>query len=297
MADIQLRFNKDVLTLSTTLRSFFAEHDFNIASELDYVVLCEPELLEEEYRLESVIHTPVFVAPTNAITATRLAHERFEGRAVDLAGAAYAQAAAFKPQHIIAAVSPTELPLDESSQVSLKQNKTQYQTAVEALALQPYDGLYFTNFSNGYDAQCALMGARAVYDGPLFISFDVTAQGFLLSGSHALSDAVVLADEYGADVIGISSGERLEVLLELVALVRNATNKPLLVEVQTGLHERNLLSLPEDNPYYAPETLVDVALSLQQAGVQFMRAGGYAVPAYTAVLNATVDGLDVISDQ
>ena len=45
------------------------------------------------------------------------------------------------------------------------------------------------------------------------------------------------------------------------------------------------------------ETLVDVALSLQQAGVQFMRAGGYAVPAYTAVLNATVDGLDVISDQ
>ena len=97
MADIQLRFNKDVLTLSTTLRSFFAEHDFDIASELDYVVLCEPELLEEEYRLESVIHTPVFVAPTNAITATRLAHERFEGRAVDLAGAAYAQAAAFKP--------------------------------------------------------------------------------------------------------------------------------------------------------------------------------------------------------
>ena len=154
MADIQLRFHKDVLTLSTTMMSFFAEHDFDMSSELDYVVLCEPELIEEEYRLESVINTPVFVAPTNAITASRLAHERFEGRAVDLAGAAYAQAAAFKPQHIIAAVASTELPLDESSQVSLKQNRAQYQTATEAIYLQHYDEIYFTNVSNGYDAEC-----------------------------------------------------------------------------------------------------------------------------------------------
>lgn len=46
MADIQLRFNKDVLTLSTTLRSFFAEHDFDIASELDYVVLADQSFLK-----------------------------------------------------------------------------------------------------------------------------------------------------------------------------------------------------------------------------------------------------------
>lgn len=297
MADIQLRFHKDMLTLSTTMTKFFAEHDFDMSSELDYVILCEPELLEEEYRLESVIHTPVFVAPTNAITATRLAHERFEGRAVDLAGAAYAQAAAFKPQHIIAAIGPTGLPLDESSQASLKQNRAQYQNAVEALALQPYDGMYFTNFGDGFDAQCALVGARAVYDGPVFLSFDITADGMVTSGSHTLSEACVLADEYGADVIGISSGERPERLLEFVRCMRLVTQKPLLVEIQVGPYQHNLLSLPDDNPYYAPETLVDLALTLQLAGVQFVRAGGYAVPAYTAVLNATLDGLDVTSGQ
>ena len=60
MADLALRFNRDMLVLSTSMIQFFANHDFDINSERNYVVLCEPELIDEEYKLESVIGTPCF---------------------------------------------------------------------------------------------------------------------------------------------------------------------------------------------------------------------------------------------
>lgn len=296
MADLALRFNRDMLVLSTSMTQFFANHDFDINSERNYVVLCEPELIDEEYKLESVIGTPCFVAPTEAITAAHLAKDRFEGRGIDVAAAAFAEAAAFKPQHILAAIEPTGLPLDESSQASLKQSREQYQKAVNAIAMNPYDGIYFCNFTNGYDAQCALMGARAVYDGPVLISLQLNELGELASGSHSLIDAVALCDEYGADAIGIATPTNLEMMLECVSQMKAATQKPLLVEIEVAKEEKKALNPPLDNPYYRPETLVDVAFALRSAGVQFLRAGGLALPTYTAVLNATVDGMDVVND-
>lgn len=66
------------------------------------------------------------------------------------------------------------LPLDESSATSLKASRAQYQTAVKELTEYPFDALFFSGFTSAYDAQCALMGARAVYDGPVFLSYALT---------------------------------------------------------------------------------------------------------------------------
>ena len=73
------------------------------------VVLCEPELIEEAFKLEKSIDVPCFVTPTEGITEARLAYARFEGRAEEMARIAYETSAQFSPQHLIAAIGPTGL--------------------------------------------------------------------------------------------------------------------------------------------------------------------------------------------
>lgn len=297
VADLALRFDKDMLTLSTTMDAFFREHDFNPDAERDYAILCEPELIEEEFRLESVMGTPCFVAPTESITAARLAKERFDGRANDVAGAAFALAAAFRPQHIIGAVAPSGLPLDPSSAASLKQSRDQYKEAVTALQLHPYEAVFFCGFQNLTDAQCALMGARSVFDGPVFLSLQLTEEGLLPHDDARLQKAAAMLDEYGATVVGMRCGGSPETLTRAVAEMRQGTDRPLLVEIEVRPASKRLLNAPVDNPYWHPETLMPAALALREAGVQFLRAAGDAMPACTGVLLSAIEGTDVVCDK
>lgn len=294
MADIQMRFNKDMLVLSTSFDRLFSQQGFDLETDEAYVDLCEPELIEQAYQMEKMIATPCLCTATDCITNARLMRDKFDGRGAEIAHFAWESVDSFKPQHSLAIIGPTGLPLDESSASSLKASRKQYQDAVEQLIEYPFDALYFCGFKNGYDAQCALIAARAVYDGPLFLSYELTDTGELPSGSHSLDEAARLADEYGADVIGVVSGARLERIEAVVAALRSATDKPLLVELVVRELIERALNPDLDNPYYSPDTMVEAALKLHAGGVQFVRASGMASPAYTGALVATLSGLDVV---
>lgn len=294
--DIQMRFNRDMLVLSTPLDYQLHAQGFDAPTDRAYVVMCEPELVDEQYKLEKMLGTPCLVTPTEDITEARLAHARFEGSAEDMARIAYEGGAKFSPQHLIAAIGPSGLPLDPTSAVSLKQSKAQYHDAVKALSKHPFDAVYFCGFANGYDAQCALMGARAVYDGPVFISLVPNMDGSLSCGL-SLEEAVALCDEYGADVIGVSSFAPQVMLESYAKRMAASTDKPLLVEIGVRRRDKRQYEPTAENPYPSPDYLVDAALALQKAGVQFLRAVGGATPAYTGALAATVAGLDVAAGE
>lgn len=297
MADIQMRFGKDMLVLSTGFERAFAQQGFDLKTEEAYVDLCEPELVEQAYQMEQMIGTPVLCTPTECITNARLSHEKFEGQGAEVAQVAWDLVDARTPQHSLAVIGPTGLPLDESSATSLKASRKQYQDAVAELIAHPFDGIYFAGFTSGYDAQCALVAARAIYDGPVFLSFEITDEGVLPSGSHTLEEAVRLADEYGASAIGIVSGARLENLETYVGILREATDKPLLVEIVVRELIERALNPSADNPYYAPASMMEAAETLHARGVQFVRAVGMASPAYTGALVATLSGLDVVVEE
>lgn len=293
MPDIALRFNKDMLVLSTSLDYQLASQGFDKPTDREYVALCEPELIEEAYKLERVIETPCFVTATEGITQARLAHARFEDQDEEMARIAYETAASFTPQHIIAAIGPSGLPLDPSSAASLKQSRHQYQQAVKCLATYPFDALLFSGFTNSFDAQCALMGARAVYDGSLMITLSPSYEGFLADG-RTLAEGVALCDEYGADVIGISSAATPAILEQQVRVMADATSKPLMVDVVVGRVDKRQLEPTTENPYPSANEMAQLAWNLRAAGAQFLRATGAATPAYTGALLATVAGHDVV---
>lgn len=295
MADIQMRFGKDMLVLSTSFNHSFAQLGFDLATEEAYVDLCEPETVEQAYQMEKMIGTPCFCTATECITNARLAHEKFEGHGKDIAAFAWESVHAFSPEHALAVIGPSGLPLDESSATSLKASRAQYQTAVKELTEYPFDALFFSGFTSAYDAQCALMGARAVYDGPVFLSYALTDAGELPTHTHTLAEAVALADEYGADVIGIASGATYEHLAPVIETLCENTTKPLLAELVVRELIERAYDPDLDNPYYSPDRMIDTALKLRQQGVQFLRAGGVATFAYTGGLVATLAGLDVVA--
>lgn len=293
MPDIQMRFNKDMLVLSTPLDYQLSSQGFEGMADREYVVLNEPELIEEAFNLEKTLGVPVFVAPTEGITEAQLAHARLEGHSAEMARIAYEAGAQFAPQHYLAAIGPCGLPLDPTSGPSLKQSRNQYRDAVRALIEFPFDGIYLAGFSNLYDTQCALMGARSVYDGPLFICLVPQLDGSFPCG-RSLSEAVELCDEYGADVIGVSSAAPASVLYGYAETMAKATDKPKLVEVTVRKRDRRQFEPTEKNPYPTADALVDVALGLRSRGIEFVRATGNANPAYTGALLATLSGLDVV---
>lgn len=292
MPDIALRFNKDMLVLSTPIDYQLASQGFTEPGDREYVALCEPDLIEEVYKVEKLMETPCLVSATEGITRARLAYSRFEKQSSDMARIAYEVGSSFTPEHLIAAVGPTGLPLDPTMSSSVKQSEQQYRDAASTLMDYPFDALYFSGLSDLEDAKCALKGAREVYEGPLFISLAVSDEGGF-SSEEKLAQGVAVCDTLGADVIGVVSAAKPDVLLKQIRAMRTKTHKPLLCDVHINKKDPRQFAPTDENPYPTPDELFSVACALQKVGVQFLRASGAATPAYTGALNAAVHGMDV----
>ena len=140
------------------------------------------------------------------------------------------------------------------------------------------------------------MGVRQATDLPLFASVDVAEDGTLASGRGTLEQALAVMQEYGATVAGIAVGADADVAACLARRMAQATSLPLLVQLAVGERNPKQGRSTKENPYYCPDVMVEAAVRLRAAGVQFLRASGQATPAYTGALAAAVSGFDVVSD-
>ena len=288
MPDIALRFHKDMLVLSAPLAAVLARQGVDVARDLEYLNLIEPEAVRDALRLESIAGAQCLVAGTEGIAPARLAHHGMEDRLGDLARAALGIVGSLKPQHVLAEVGPCGLPLDGSSAASLNENRSQYARAARAFEGAALDAFLLGGFANPVDLKCAL-------DLPVFAAIDVDGDGLVADGRMAVEEAVALMGEFGASVAGITTGAPADRAAELVERACASTDLPVLVQLRVADHApRQGASTPE-NPYYCPDVMVDAAARLRAAGAQFLRAVGDATPAYTGALAAATDGFDVVA--
>ena len=292
MPDIALRFNKDMLTLSTPVQNALARQGVDVDADLEYQLLMEPEAIVDAIRLEAAAGAQCLVVPTEGITAARLSHKRMEGKARDLAHAACVCANEVKPQHVIAAIGPSGLPIDPSSKASLNENRAQYADAARAFQGETFDAFLLDDFTRKEDLMCALMGLAQVGDAPVLASVVVDSDGVTPRGD-TIEDMCALMQEYGASVVGFSTSAAPVVAAKLVRRAASACSLPILV--QLDVHEVNprQFEATDQNPYYRPDEMVTAAAHLHAAGVQFIRAIGAATPSYTGAIAATTGGLDV----
>lgn len=293
MPDIALRFHRDMLVLSAPSRAVLMRQGVDSERDMEFMNLVEPEMVRDAMRLEKLAGAQCLVANTAGLTPARLSHGGMDGRSREIAKAALGIVNEFVPQHVLVELGPCGLPLDASSGNSLNENRDQYARAARACGGLAFDAVFLDGFTNPTDLKCALMGVRQVLDVPVFASVDVAGTGMLPNG-HSLEEALAVMVEFGASVVGFATGAEVAEATKLARRATGAVDAPLLAQLRIAVHDLRQGGATPENPYYCPDTMVDAAMSLRAAGVQFLRATGSATPAYTGALAVTTDGLDVV---
>lgn len=290
MPDIALRFHKDMLVLSAPIDTVLARQGVDVELDREFLSLIEPDVIRDAYYLEQVAGAQCLVTNTAGITRARLAHINMEDRDFELATASLTIMASLKPQHILAEIGPTGLPLDAASENSLKQSRMQYAQAAQAFGPEGFDAFFLNGMSRPHDMECALRGVRDKSDAPIFASLAIDEQH--AGGVEELAQAFSMMEERGADVVGFSTAAPLDKVLALVKGCREQIKVPMLVQLEVNKVDPKQQYATEDNPYYCPDVMIDVAVQLREAGVQFLRATGAATPAYTGALSIASAGFD-----
>lgn len=298
MADIHLRFNKDMLVLSSPIEAELARVGVNVEDDWAYMLMFEPELLDDAYKLEATAGAQCMVADTARLTPLSLRKANMLDAAPEMVKHAMAAADAVNPQHVLVEIGPCGLPLDVSSKASLVENRDQYSRAAKLFADAQFDAFFLNGFRRIGDLKCALMGIRKVSDVPIFASVGVDAQGYLLGSSsnasatpERLEDAVLAMQELGADVCGFATDADVADIVACIDRVKPQTMLPFLVQLcVTGADASGEAA----GAYVSPDDMIDAADELRAAGVQFLRAAGCATPAYTGALVAATERLDVV---
>lgn len=288
MPDIYMRFHQDMLVLSSPLSASLAAQGIAADTLPDVLCIDEPETILEALRSQASLGIPCMVAPTNSLTRARLAHERLADKSAEIAQAAVSLVKRLTPQHILAAISPTGLPLDVGSKTSMVANRDQYADAAAAFAASDIDAMFLDSFATCDDLLCALMGARKSWDGPLFASVACNRQGHV--GLRSLEEAIELMDEYEADVAGFCTQAPTDEAAVLAERVCRVTDLPLLVQ----LHIDEGPFDERENPHADADGLLASAMRLRSAGAQFLQATGQATASHAGALLAATMGLDAI---
>lgn len=289
MADIELRFDQDMLVLSAPLDATLARQGIDVARDREYLNLMEPDVVSDALRLEAIAGAQCLVTPTDDITRARLAHVNMDADAARLAHAALDIVNSLAPQHALAAIGPCGLPLDASSKASLNENRGQYADAARAFEGGAFDAYFLDGFTRLADLKCALMGVAQVSGKPVIASFAPES-------AEAWQEAADVMADLGAAVVGFETAAPADEAAELARIARERTGLPVLAQLRVtdpGPDAARGLVPVADIAAHTPDTLPLAAAKLHAAGVQFLRATGAARPACTAALSAAVQGLGV----
>lgn len=294
MPDIQLRFHHDMLVLASPIASALERQGFEIDGDIELLLMTEPEEATDAIRMQSVAGAQCLVTPTQGITEVRLARQRMEGHAAEVADLAASMLRQYKPQHLIAEIGATGLPIDPGSKPSLMANRDQYAEAARLFADKGMDALFYSDLEGLDDVRCALMGARKVCDLPVFVSARVDEQGNLAGRNATVEDYAAVAKEYEASVVGVHMDAEPAQIVAVVKRLAQCCDLPILVQVDVYPKVSRLPRHEPESTYSKADDMVQLAAELRAAGAQFLRASGKATPSYTGALATTVMGVDCI---
>lgn len=294
MADIEMRFHKDMLVCTDSVCTTLRRQGSDVDSEFEMMLLIEEDTIEDVYRVEKATNAQCMVVESKNLLPSKLAYRNLVDRLPELAKSALSIVAACKPQHILVELGPTGLPLDASSKTSLKENRDQYSRSARAFeAAGEFDAYLLSGFDNVTMLKCALMGLRMVTDKPVLASVKLNAEGALAKSGESLEDALAVMEEFGASVAGFETGVAPEGAIALAKRAVAGCRLPVMVTLEVAKRDKRQGFPTAENPYFDPSQMFDVALALRVAGVQFLRASGDSSPAYTGGLAVCLMGLAV----
>jgi 5-methyltetrahydrofolate--homocysteine methyltransferase len=325
MADIALRFQKDMVVLDGAMATLLIAED--IDPEMPGILLnvMEPELITEIHK--RYLAAGAQALTTNSFTGNRpmLASDGLEDQLVELNRLAVRLAKACKPEHVLADVGPCGLLPDPADACSLTEIIDIYAEQIEVLASEQPDAILIESMVSIHDACAALQAAKSVTDLPVFVSISFDAENKMpFTGTDPAAAASIL-EAAGADVIGVNCGSGTSGLDEILSQMAEASNLPLLVQprigpppatgspaskspdlvlpdpASTSSSARPPKQHPRSEPQGSrrfietPDDMAEAAWLYRQLGAQFIGSCCGSRPSFTAAIYGTVGSLDVVT--
>jgi 5-methyltetrahydrofolate--homocysteine methyltransferase len=292
MADIQLRFNKDILVLDGAMGTMLQNADIPSDECGMLLNVLDPELIASIH--EHYLQAGAQVLTTNSFGGTRakLSEYGLEDRLVELNRASVRIAKSVKPQHVLGDVGPCGLVLEPLGTAHFDEVFDQYAEQIQALAAEEPDAILIETMADIADARCAVLAAKHVCDLPVFISCTFDTTGHMeLSGTDPQTAAIIL-EAAGASAIGMNCGLGPAQLLPLLKQMARATSLPLIIQPNAGLPQ-----IDDSGHTVFSGQADDFSISsyeFRKEGAQFIGSCCGSTPAFTAAIYATIGDTDVI---
>jgi 5-methyltetrahydrofolate--homocysteine methyltransferase len=292
MADIQLRFNKDIVILDGAMGTMLQKADIPSDECGMLLNVLDPEFVASIH--EHYVMAGAQALTTNSFGGTRakLSEYGLADRLEELNRAAVRVAKSVNPQHVLGDIGPCGLVLEPLGTATFDEVFEQYAEQAAALALEKPDAILIETMADIADARCAVLAVKSVCDLPIFISCTFDTTGHMeLSGTDPQTAAIIL-EAAGASVIGMNCGLGPDQLLPLVEQMAQATTLPLLIEPNAGIPQID----EAGNTVFSghPDDFAAAAYKFRDLGAQFIGSCCGSTPACTGAIYATIGDTDVV---
>ncbi|MDR0888885.1 MAG: homocysteine S-methyltransferase family protein [Coriobacteriales bacterium] len=293
MADLALRFNKDVLVVEGSIDTLLARDgalDVDSASELLDVL--EPGLIIDAHRRYKQAGAQCMISNTVGGSTNMLSRYGLAERADELNRAGVRCALAAQPEHVLACVGSCGVSITDDT-ATYDAAYAQYITQIKSLAAEGPDAIFIRDAAEMDDAICAVSAAGEACDLPVLVTLtgEAFARGGDAGGDAGVGDAgnsegngagleasIRALKEAGADAVGFGGNI-------------GATDMVPLIKRAAAICDLPIIAMPAATG--PSDLMADFAFHARAAGAQFIGAGLCSDPSYTGAVYAAIGGLDV----
>ena len=285
MPNIEMRFNRDILTMSSPIETYLSNDGFDFLNEAEYLSFTDAESIKDAYCLQKSALVPCFVTHLPNLNWLRLAQIGMQDDAPMLAKLNIELAGFHKPQHLIVESRCPDFAFDPNSKASTVQFSDEYKKFAEMFNPFEFDAYLLNKFSATTQADIAITTLKKYSDKPVFISISIY-ENLLSASGESLDEIVDYYSSCSADVVGFELAASAELTKQIFDNLRAACEVPLMAQI--------FVSSEKDSSYYSPSSMMQIADVLKNCGVQFARACGEARPSHAGALSAMLNGQDVV---
>ena len=189
MADLNLRLNRDVLTIAENARQTLINSGLDVDADANLTFAVEPEVIEEAIAEDLRCNTQCVVTNVINFNPSALRKMNALNEAGVLAKKSVAMTQNKQVQHPLVRIFPSGLPLDETSKKSLNEHADEYKFVAKLFEDLPVDGFLLHGFECATELKCALIGIRKasqktiVYDKAMFENSSIEDADFAPASS------------------------------------------------------------------------------------------------------------------
>ncbi len=228
--------NERVLVLDGAMGTMLQERGLAAGASPEAMNLEQPEVVAAVHAEYVAAGADIIVTNTFGGSRPKLAHYGLQDRLheINVAGVEIARRVAGAETFVAASIGPTGRFVEPVGDAGFDEMVEIFREQVEAFVAAGADLITFETFLDIRELRAAVIAAKQHSELPLLALLTFDDGGRTVLGTTPEAAAVTL-DGLGVDVLGSNCGLGIDGIYEILARMRNVTNRPLIAQANAGL--------------------------------------------------------------